>query len=410
MKYLVSLALLLLSFTGGKSQENEYKFTIIKEVPATPVKNQSVTSTCWSFSGLSFFESELLRMGKKEYDLSEMYIVKEAYIEKAEEFERRNGGCSFGPGGQYHDLINISRDYGLVPNQVYSGLKNGEKNHNHEEMDAVLKGYMNGVLKNDKHTPAWIPGLNGILDAYLGKDSTGFEYDGKYYTPKDFSKELGLNFDDYIIVSSFSDHPWYKESVLEVPDNWAPCTYYNLPVEDLMESIDNALMSGYSVAWACDMKGKGFSMKKGVAVVPQEDWNKINDKEYDEVMGSPHPQKKISQELRQNEFEGHPITGDHGMHIVGLAHDQNGNIFYKVKNSWGVTGKYDGYIYVSREYIMLKTTNCMINKNSLPVSVAQKLGIETTLWHENPVAASGKNDINADKLSSAAPAGIPLNQ
>lgn len=349
-------------------------------------------------------------MGKKEYDLSEMYVVKEAYVEKAEEYEKRHGGCAFGPGGQYYDFLNISRNYGLVPDQVYPGLRYGEKYHNHEEMDAVLKGFMNGVVKSNKDTPAWIPGLNGILDAYLGKTTYEFDYDGKYYTPKDFSKELGLNFDDYIIVSSFEDHPWYKESVLEVPDNWAPCTYYNLPVEELMESIDNALMSGYSVAWACDMRGKGFSMKKGVAIVPQGGWDNINEKEYDQILSSPHLQKRVTQDLRQKEFDNHPITGDHGMHIVGIAHDQDGHIFYKVKNSWGVTGKYDGYIYVSREYMMLKTTNCMINKNSLPLSVAQKLGIETTLRQENPVAASDKNEIKPDKVQSPASAAVPLDQ
>jgi bleomycin hydrolase len=178
----------------------------------------------------------------------------------------------------------------------------------------------------------------------------------------------------------------------------------------MMESIDNALMSGYSVAWACDMRGKGFSMRKGVAVVPQENWNDLDDKEYEEILDSPHPQKKITQALRQNEFGNRPITGDHGMHIVGIAHDQNGHIFYKVKNSWGTTGKYNGYIYVSREYVMLKTTDCMVNKNSLPLSVAQKLGIETSLHQENPVAASDKKEIKPRNIQTPLPAAVPLNQ
>lgn len=386
--YIVSLIILFLFCGAINSQDNEYRFTIIKEVPSTPVKNQSVTSTCWSFSGISFLESELLRIGKKPYDLSEMFIVREAYIRKAEEYAKRNGECAFTPGGQYFDFLNMCREYGLEPESVYPGLNYGTKNHNHDELDAVLKGYMNGVLKSTSHTSAWENGLKGILDAYLGATSQGFEYEGKYYTPKTFAQELGLNFNDYIVMSSFNDHPFYKESVLEVPDNWAPCTYYNLPIDELISVIDNAIMNGYSVAWAADMKGKGFSMRNGVAIVPEEEWSKLSDKDIKELFSGPHRQKKITQNIRQNEFGDNAITGDHGMHIVGIARDQKGNIFYKVKNSWGPTGKYNGYIYVSKEYVMLKTTDCMINKNALPVATAGRLGISVDNWHESPMADS----------------------
>lgn len=382
-------------------QDNEYRFIMRKEVPSTPVKNQSVTSTCWSFSGISFFESELMRMGKNPYDLSEMYIVKEAYKLKAGEYARRNGSCSFSSGGQYYDFLLVSREYGLVPDVVYTGLKYGQKYHNHDEMDSALKGYMKGVLKGRRETPSWMEGFNGILEAYLGHIESGFEYNGKYYTPRSFSEELGLNFNDYIVVSSFSDHPYYKEAVLEVPDNWAPCTYYNLPIDELVEVIDNSLMSGYSVAWASDMRGKGFSMKKGVAIVPEKDWDRISDQEFDEIFEKPYPQRKVTQEMRQNEFEGFAITGDHGMHIIGMAEDQNGEIFYKVKNSWGPTGKYKGYIYVSREYIKLKTTNCMINRNALPGAISQKLGF-TPGWQDNAIAEGGSSIENAgeEKVNS----------
>jgi bleomycin hydrolase len=409
MKNVINLVILFLFLgTAANSQESGYKFTIRKEVPSTPVKNQSATSTCWSFSGISFFESELLRMGKKPIDLSEMYVVREAYKKKAEAYAEREGTCSFSGGGQYPDFIKVTRDAGLVPENVYPGLNYGEKNHNHDEMDAVLKGYMSGVLKSTKHTPAWISGLNGILEAYLGKMPDGFEYDGKYYTPKTFAKELGINFDDYIIISSFKEKPFYKESILKVPDNWAPCTYFNLPVEEMMQVIDNSLMNGYSIAWASDMRGKGFSMRKGVALVPKKNLADISDREYNEIFDSPHPQKEITQDLREKEFEDFEINGDHGMHIIGLAEDQLGNVFYKVKNSWGESGKYSGYIFVSRQYVMLKTTNCMINKNALPGPIAEKLGIPNNQWHNANIAEEKKGDVIRKPLPSPESASVVL--
>ncbi len=408
MKYIVTLVIFtMIVSTATLSQDSEYKFVIKKEVAATPVKNQSLTSTCWSFSGLSFFESELLRLGKKQIDLSEMFVVRNAYKRKAEEYARRRGSCAFSPGGQYFDLLSISKEEGLVPDEIYPGLNYGTKTHNHDELDAVLKGYMNGVLKTSKRTPAWITGLDGILEAYLGHMSSGFEYGGEYYTPKDFSSQLGLNFDDYIVISSFSDHPFYKEAVLEVPDNWSPCTYYNLPVNEMIMTIDNALMNGYSVAWAADMKGKGFNMKKGVAIIPERDWAELSENEIEEIFNSPHKQKRITQELRQKEFGDYTITGDHGMHIIGIAEDQRGNVFYKVKNSWGETGKYNGYIFVSKEYVMLKTTNCMINKNSLPVNIAQKMGMDINPYQNGTYAEGSSNEEPSDK---SVPSIVPVTQ
>jgi bleomycin hydrolase len=391
IKYIITLVIsFLLCVAAVSGQDNSYRFTIKKEVASTPVKNQSLTSTCWSFSGLSFFESELIRMGQKPVNLSEMYTVREAYSRKAEEYARRDGGCVFGGGGEYSDLLSISKEEGLIPDSVYTGLNYGAKIHDHDEMDAALKGYMDGLLKSSKLSPAWLPGLNGILDAYLGQVPQTFEYKGKIYTAKTFTDELGLNFDDYVIFSSFEDKPLYKESILNVPNHWAPGTYYNLPLEEMMQVIDNAIMGGYSVAWASDMKGRGFSMKYGVALVPEKDWDDINDDEFRDIFTSPHPQKVITKNLREKEFENHEVNGDHGMHIIGIAEDQTGHIFYKVKNSWGATGKFGGYIYVSREYVMLKTTNCMVNKNAIPASIALKMGIETRDWKGGAVA-EGEN-------------------
>lgn len=405
-RILILLSFCLLVF-AGYGQENVYSFNIIKEVPSTPVRDQGPTSTCWSFSGISFLESELLRKGKQQIDLSEMHIVHEAYRRKAEEYVSRSGGCSFSPGGQYYDFLTISRENGLVPEKIYPGLNYGSRTHNHDEMDAALKGYVNGVLRSRKNTTAWKNGFTGILDAYLGEPVTGFLHEGKWYSPTTFSEDLGIDFDDYIVVSSFNDHPYYKESVLEVPGNWAPCTYYNVPLEELVQIIDNALMNGYSVAWASDMRGKGFSMKRGVAIVPENEWSEIPSDRMEDLFSRPHPQKKITEHIRQREFQDHPITGDHGMHIVGIAEDQEGNIFYKVKNSWGPQGKFRGYIYVSREFVMLKTTNILINRNSLPLTVAGRLGMPLNNLNDNTMASSNNPDEGSGKPADQ-PASISL--
>jgi bleomycin hydrolase len=370
---LVILLLLVSSFAN--SQETGYVFTIKKELTCTPVKNQSSTLTCWCFSGISLFESELLRMGKKAYDLSEMYIVRHTYEKKAQMYARMHGNSTFAGGGEYGDLISGSLEVGLVPDIVYPGLNYGEVKHNHNEMDAGLKGYMDAVLKSSKLSTAWLNGVNGILDAYLGKIPATFTYEDKSYTPASFMKELGINPEDYIILTSFSHHPFYRPFILEIPDNWADGLFFNLPVDEMMQVIDNAIMNGYTVAWASDNSDRGFSMKEGVAIIPEKNWNEMTQDEAAKAFSGPRPEKVITQELRQKEFDNYMTTDDHGMHIIGIATDQAGNTFYKVKNSWGITGKYDGFIYVSRPYIMLRTTNLMVNKNALPPAIAKKLGI-----------------------------------
>jgi bleomycin hydrolase len=368
------LCLLLLS-TAIYSQETGYTFTMKKDLGCTPVKNQSATNTCWCFSGISFFESELIRMGKKPVDLSVMYIVRHTYEKKGEEYARMHGACSFAGGGEYWDVINGIRETGLVPEEIYHGLNYGDTKHNHSEMDAALKGYIDGVLKSSKLSTAWLAGLNGILDAYLGKIPENFQYEGKTYTPQSFMKEMGINLDDYVALTSFSHHPFYKQFVLEVPDNWASGTCYNLPLDEFIQVIDNSVTNGYTVAWASDMSDKGFSMKHGVAIIPEKSWNEMTEEESVNVFNGPHPEKVITQAMRQKEFDNYTTTDDHGMHIVGLATDQAGNTFYKVKNSWGIMGKYDGFIFVSKPYIMLRTTNCLVNKNVIPAAIAKKMGI-----------------------------------
>jgi bleomycin hydrolase len=367
--------LLLLVSTLANSQETGYIFTMKKDLACTSVKNQSASSTCWCFSGISMFESELLRMGKKPYDLSEMYIVRHTYEKKADMYARMHGSSTFAGGGEYGDLLTGIHEIGLVPDAAYPGLNYGEVKHNHSEMDGVLKGYMDAVIKSRKLTTAWFNGLNGILDAYLGKMPESFTYEGKTYTPASFTKELGINPDDYVTITSFSHHPFYKQCMLEIPDNWAAGLFYNLPLDDMMQIIENSVNSGYTVAWASDMSDKGFSMKEGIAIIPAKDWNEMTTDEAASQFKGPHPERVITQEMRQKEFDNYTTTDDHGMHIVGTATDQSGNIFYKVKNSWGITGKYDGFIYVSKAFIALRTTNIMVNKNAIPVAIAKKLGI-----------------------------------
>jgi bleomycin hydrolase len=376
MKRISTLVILILFLsTIVSAQEARYIFTIKKEMPCTPVKNQASSSTCWCFSGISFLESELLRMGKPVYDLSEMYIVRHTYEKKADMYARMHGSSTFAGGGEYGDVLSGSAEIGLVPEEVYPGLNYGETKHNHRELDAGLKGFMDAVIKGSKLTTAWPAGLNGILDAYLGKMPDTFSYGGKTYTPSSFMKELGINPNDYIILTSFTHHPFYKPFVLEIPDNWAAGSFYNIPVDELIQVIDNSIATGYTVAWASDMSDRGFSMKEGVAIIPQKDWNEMTEEERTEVFKGPHPEKVITQEMRQKEFDNYTTTDDHGMHIVGVATDQAGDTFYKVKNSWGITGKYDGFIFVSKPYVMLRTTNIMVNKNAIPPAIAKKLGI-----------------------------------
>ncbi len=357
-------------------KNGKYKFTVVKNMEATEVLNQNQSGTCWTFSSLSFLESELLRMGKPKSILSEMFIVRNAYADKADKYVRMHGEVNFAGGGAFHDVTYVLKNYGMLPREAYTGLANGEKEINHNELDAVVKGMMDAVIKVNKLTPAWKKSLNATLDAYLGPVPQTFTYQGKSYTPKSYSESLGLNINDYVEIGSFTHHPFYSKFMLEVPDNWMSDEIYNVPLDEMMDIIDNALINGYTIAWGADVSEKGFSFKNGVAIVPELDWDDVKKEEIDSVILNPGKQKVITQAMRQEAFDNYETQDDHGMHITGIAKDQNGTKYYIVKNSWGTKrNDCDGYFYASEAYVKYKTMDFMVHKSALKKEVAKKLGI-----------------------------------
>ena len=375
------------------NQPKGYQFTDIKRLPATSVKDQARAGTCWSWSGISFFESEMIRMGKEPIDLSAMYIVRHAYSDKATKFVRLHGSMNFAVGGAFCDVMHVIKNYGIVPMDVYKGLNYGEPNHAFGEIDDVLAGYVNAVIKNSnkKLSTAWKKGFDGILDAYLGEVPEKFEYKGKEYTPRTFADEVvGLNMDDYVSLTSFTHHPFYSQFAIEVPDNWLWGMSYNLPIDELAQVMSNAIDNGYTFAWASDVSERGFQTSQpGVAVVPTTDTKEMSGAEIakweampkgnqtpDAFRQGPAPEKEITQEMRQQEFDNYLTTDDHGMHVIGKAKDQNGTVYYIVKNSWNQYNKFGGYFYASEPFMKYKTMNIIVHKNAIPKDIRKKLGIK----------------------------------
>lgn len=367
---------LILNADDKDGKKDIHKFKMLYNIENTSVKNQSNSGTCWSFSATSFLESELIRIGFGNHDISEMYFVRKNYPQKAERYMRYHGNFNFGPGGQAHDVTNVVKEFGMVPEEFYHGIDYyGEDNHNHSELDAVLKAILDATLKSKspKTTNAWDEAVGAVLDVYLGKVPNEFEYKGKKYTPQSFAKASGFNPDDYIEFTSYTNYPFNQKVMLEVPDNWSFDLYYNVELNDLMKIMDNALATGYSIEWDGDVSKDNFYRKKGYAVIP-----KNNEMDPDDVE-EPEEEKVITQEIRQEAFDNHDVTDDHLMHIVGLAENQNGTKFYYTKNSWGTkTGgkemKYDGYWYMSDSYVRLKTIAFMVHKDAVPKEIRERLG------------------------------------
>lgn len=386
---LLCVVISLISFEGSaktkkKEKEEEkqvYFFKTITEVKRTPVRNQYRTGTCWCFSTISFLESEILRKGKEEIDLSEMYVVRHTYPYKAYNYIRMHGKANHSQGGQSHDVIDRIRRYGIVPEDVYPGMNIEEKRHNHGEMSSILNALLQAVLKRrgKRVTPRWLEAYEAVLDIYLGKPPETFTYKGQTYSPGQFAKDyLELDPDDYIELTSYNHHPYYKQCRIELPDNWTyNDEYYNVPIDDLERIVDHSLKKGYSLVWDGDVSEKEFSSrKKGYGIVPEKDWEDKTEAEREAEITAPVKEKPITQEMRQKTFENLTTTDDHLMHIVGIAADQTGAKFYLTKNSGGtVDRKNKGYVYLSRSYFRLKTTVIMINKHSLPVDIKTKLGL-----------------------------------
>lgn len=389
-KLILTIALFTaaLSINAQDVKEEGFVFTTVKENPITSVKNQNRSSTCWSFSSLGFLESELLRLGKGEYDLADMFVVHHTMIDRAERYVRLHGESSFSPGGSFYDALYCLKNYGMVPQEAMEGIKYGETLPVHNELDAVAGGYVNAIAKgrHSKLTPVWKQGLIAVYDTYLGECPEKFTYKGKEYTPKTFAQSLGLNPDDYISITSYTHYPFYTEFALEIPDNWRNALSWNLPMEEMISIMDNAINKGFTVAWASDVSEIGFS-RNGIAVVPDMDrtdlsgsdmarWTGLSaDDKKKEATSKPGPEKVITQEMRQTAYDNWETTDDHGMQIYGISKDQTGKEYYMVKNSWGTNNKYNGTWYASKAFVGYKTMNIVVHKDAIPREIARKIGL-----------------------------------
>jgi bleomycin hydrolase len=404
-KILLSVGFFCMTFsyfgqdTIKNSEKSNYRFEKIVHLDATPVQSQGFAGTCWSFSGLSFFESELLRMGnKKSPILSEMFVVRKAYEEKADKYIRMDGKSNFSQGGGFVDIPYVINKYGIVPEEAYLGLNYGKNTHDHNELFSVLDGAVQGMLKHSKDemdkqhsngiTKTWKLAVSGILDAYLGKEPQTFKYEGKEYTPKSYAQSLKLDMSNYVSITSYMNEPLYQPTQLAIPDNWLWESSYNVKLDELFTIVEHALKNGYTIAWGADVSEKGFSFRDGLAIVPEDDatievngrdnknFSDAGAKKISNAFLTPVKEKVITPEMRQAGYDTKLTTDDHGMHIVGMYKDQAGTKYFLVKNSWGSDRNYPkGYFYASEAYFKLKTMNYFLHKDALPKEIRSNLKI-----------------------------------
>ncbi|PID68612.1 MAG: aminopeptidase [Flavobacteriia bacterium] len=394
---LLSTLSMLAQDTFTNRENSQYTFKTLKNLEATPIENQSYSGTCWSFSSLSFLESEILRLTNKEVNLSEMYVVRNAYLGKAENYLRMNGHSNFAQGGAFHDALWVWKHYGMMPEHEYMGLNYGYDKHNHSELEIVLKSLVESFNKKtmkDQLTTNWKEIYTGVVDSYLGHlpadvHKHTFTIDGRTYTPFTYAESLGLNPDDYISLTSFTHHPFYEPFVIEIPDNWNMKSSYNLPLDELMSVLEQAIMSGYSFAWGADVSEKGFSARDALAIVPEDEatvkekgkgelyFTDEDDKKINNAFMIPGKEKLVSQDERQHAFDVQTTTDDHGLHATGIVEDQNGTKYFVMKNSWGTEhNDRGGYFYASFPYVRYKTISVYIHKDALPKQLRKKLGIK----------------------------------
>jgi len=369
-------------------------FTTVKDARITSIKNQANSGTCWAYSGQSFLEDELIRTGKGDYDLSEMFVVSHTYRDKGRKYVRLHGKLNFAQGGSFYDVLYVLKNYGAVPRSVLPGLNYGTTKNQHGEMEAGLKAFLDAIITNPngKLSTAWYPAFESIIDQYLGKLPEEFTFKGKKYTPKSYAQTLGLNADDYVSLTSFTHHPFYSKFALEIEDNWRWAESYNLPIDELMRTMEHAIDKGYTIAWGSDVSEQGFT-RDGIAVLA--DVEEIETKGSDQARwvglnrGERHtllqklihsanvPEIDPTQEYRQKGYDNFELTDDHGMVIYGIAKNQIGRKFFMVKNSWGETGEYKGHWYASYNFVKGKTMNIVLHRSAIPEDIAKKLGIKT---------------------------------
>lgn len=376
---LAALFALTLNAQKPELQKPEpYEFRPVKMLPATAVKDQQKTGTCWSFAASSLLESELMRMGKGEHNLSEMYTVRCIYRQKCENYVRRLGAAQFGQGGLIHDKLNAIQKYGLMPESAYPGRKNPSQPFDHTAIETTLKTLCDTFIaqaKRNELADDWMMQIEKTLDKEFGPVPTTFVYQGVQYTPTSFRDFLGIKPDHYVHLTSFTHHPFWTYFVLEIPDNFSNGQYYNLPLNDLMRCLNHALQNGYTVAWDADVSNPGFSAKEGLAIVPDIDWKSRTPEQAAAVFKYWEPEKVVTQEMRQRAFDRLETQDDHLMHITGMLNETQGGLFYAVKNSWGEISERKGYLYASNAYLRMNTISLTVHVNALPRDIQQRMGL-----------------------------------
>ena len=393
MRKLTILTIAIVSCLGGFAQKDTtgFVFTTVKENKITSVKNQNRSSTCWAYSALGFLEAVLLRLNKGDHDFSEMFVVYHTMLDRAVNYVRLHGDASFSPGGSFYDVLYCWRHYGIVPDKAMpAGVMYGDTLANHSDLDAAAKAYVDVIAKStaSKISPLWRRPLEAIYETYLGKLPQEFTYKGKKYTPRSFADSFGLNMDDYVSLTSYSHHPFYEAFAIEIQDNWRGAKSYNLPIDELMQVMRNAVNTGYTIAWGSDVSEEGFT-RNGIAVMPDvkkgaeltgsdmAHWLGLSKADRRaELTSRPLPEMTVTQQMRQEAYDNWETTDDHGMLIYGLAKDQNGKQYFMVKNSWGQAGKYKGFWYASEAFVAYKTMNIVVHKNAIPKEILKKLNIK----------------------------------